>query len=213
MGRSALEPIAMESVNQEQIRCFVAIEIPEAIQTRLVSVQEELREHIRGASWVKRENIHLTLKFLGDVAPNQINIIKNTIEQVAGARSPFLMEIGGIGAFPNLVRPRIIWAGMKTGADEVTAIAREINSGLSRRGYARDEKKFRPHFTLARLKSRMNLKSLVHVFQLYDTMNGATLIVDRIRVVQSRLKPSGAVYTPLETCYFDSRSTSWRNSK
>jgi 2'-5' RNA ligase len=196
----------MGSVSQEQIRCFVAIEISETIQTLLTCVQEELRKDIRGASWVKRGNIHLTLKFLGDIAPNQISTIKNAIEQVVGTRSPFLMEIGSIGAFPNLTRPRIIWAGVKTGADEVTAIAKEIDIGVSRHGYARDEKLFRPHLTLARLKSRINLKPLVSVFQLYDTISGATMVVNEIRVVQSHLRPSGAVYTPLETCRFNSRS-------
>ena len=202
-----LNQIPIESVSQEQIRCFVAIEIPEAIQTLLTSIQEELRKDIRGTSWVKRGNIHLTLKFLGDVAPNRISTIKNVIEQVVGTRSPFSMEIGGIGVFPNLTRPRIIWAGVKTGADEVTAIAREINIGLSRHGFERDEKPFRPHLTLARLKRRIDLKPLVDVFQQYDTINGATMLVNQIRVIQSQLRQSGAVYTPLETCRFNSRST------
>ena len=199
--------IPIESVNQEQIRCFVEIEIPEAIQTLLTSAQEELRKDIRGASWVKRGNIHLTLKFLGDVAPNQISVIKNAIEQVADTRSPFSMEIGGIGAFPNLTRPRIIWASVKTGADEIIAIAREIDIGLSRHGYERDEKPFSPHLTLSRLKHRIDLKPLVDVFQQYDTINGATMVVNEIRVAQSHLRQSGAVYTPLETCCFNSRST------
>lgn len=197
----------IESVNQEQIRCFVAIEIPETIRTLLISAQEELRKYIRGASWVKRGNIHLTLKFLGDVAPNQISVIKNVIEQVTDTRSPFSMELGGIGAFPNLTRPRIIWAGVNTGTDEVAVIAREIDVGLSRHGYERDEKPFRPHLTLARLKHRMNLKPLVDVFQQYDTINGARMIVKQIRIIQSNLRRSGAVYTPLETCCFNSRST------
>ncbi len=194
-------------MNQERIRCFVAIEIPETIQMLLTSTQEELRKYIRGASWVKRGNIHLTLKFLGDVAPNQISVIKNVIEQVTDTRSPFSMELGGIGAFPNLSRPRIIWAGVKTGADEVAAIAREIDVGLGRHGYERDKKSFRPHLTLARLKRRVNLKPLVDVFHQYDTINGARMIVKQIRVVQSNLRRSGAVYTPLETCCFNSRST------
>lgn len=197
----------IESVSQEQIRCFVAIEIPETIQTLLTSAQEELRKYIHGASWVKRGNIHLTLKFLGDVAPNQISVIKNVIEQVTDTRSPFSMELGGIGAFPNLSRPRIIWAGVKTGADEVAAIAREIDVGLGRHGYERDKKSFRPHLTLARLKRRVNLKPLVDVFQHYDTINGARMIVKQIRLVQSNLRRSGAVYTPLETCCFNNRST------
>ena len=194
-------------MNQEQIRCFVAIEIPETIQTLLTFAQEELRKFVRGASWVKRENIHLTLKFLGDVAPNQISVIRNSIEQVTDARSPFSMELGGIGAFPNLSRPRIIWAGVKTGADDVAAIAREIDLRLSRHGHERDKKPFRPHLTLARIKRLANLKPLVDVFQQYDTINGATMIVNQIRVVQSELRRSGAVYTPLETCCFNSRST------
>lgn len=194
-------------MNQEQIRCFVAIEIPETIQTLLTSAQEELRKFVRGVSWVKRENIHLTLRFLGDVTPNQISVIKYSIEQVTDTRSPFSMELGGIGAFPNLSRPRIIWAGVKIGADEVVAIAREIDLRLSRRGYERDGKPFRPHLTLARLKSRTNLKPLIDVFQQYDTISGARMMVKQVRIVQSQLRRGGAVYTPLETCCFNSRST------
>lgn len=194
-------------MNQEQIRCFVAIEIPETIQTLLTSAQEELRKFVRGVSWVKRENIHLTLRFLGDVTPNQISVIKYSIEQVTDTRSPFSMELGGIGAFPNLSRPRIIWAGVKIGADEVGAIAREIDLRLSRRGYERDGKPFRPHLTLARLKSRTNLKPLIDVFQQYDTISGARMMVKQVRIVQSQLRRGGAVYTPLETCCFNSRST------
>lgn len=194
-------------MNQKQIRCFIAIEIPDAIQTLLISAQEELNRSVRGASWVKRGNIHLTLKFLGDVAPNQISTIKDSIEQVANARSPFSLEIGGIGTFPNLTRPRIIWAGVKTGVDEVISISNEIDAGLSQHGYEREEKPFRPHLTLARLKRRINLKPFVDVFHQYDTINGATLIVNQIQVVESQLRQSGAVYTPLETCRFNSRST------
>ena len=148
------EPMVMEGVSQEQIRCFVAIEIPQMIQDLLISVQDELKTKFRGACWVKRGNIHLTLKFLGDVAPNQIGIIRNVIQQVAGNRPPFLMQIGSIGAFPNFTRPRIIWAGVNTGDAEITAIAQEINIELSRCGCPLDEKAFRPHLTLARLKSR-----------------------------------------------------------
>ena len=194
-------------MNQEQIRCFIAIEIPETFQTPLTSAQEELRKYISGASWVKRGNIHLTLKFLGDVVPNQISVIKNSIEQVTDTRLPFSMELGGIGAFPNLSRPRVIWAGVKTGADQVAAIAREIDDGLSRHAFERDEKPFRPHITLARLKRRINLDPFVDVFRQYDTINGATMVVNQVQIIQSQLRPSGTIYTPLETCYFNGRTT------
>ncbi|MDE0300227.1 MAG: RNA 2',3'-cyclic phosphodiesterase [Candidatus Poribacteria bacterium] len=205
--------IPAESVNQEKIRCFVAIEIPDAVQALLASVQEELGKNIRAASWVKRGNIHLTLKFLGEIASNQINEVKNVMERVASARPPFSMEIGGIGVFPNLTRPRIIWAGVKTGADEIVAIANAVDIGLSRHGYERDEKQYRPHLTLARIKHRINVKPLAQMFRQYDTILGATVVVNQIRVVQSQLRPSGAVYTPLETCRFKSRSTTEYNRR
>ena len=192
--------MVMEGVSQGQIRCFVAIEIPETIQDLLISVQDELKTKICGASWVKRGNLHLTLRFLGDVAPDQIGVIKNVIEQVAGNYPPFSMQIGGIGAFPNPTRPRVIWAGVKTSVAEITTIVQEINIELSCRGRPLDEKLFRPHITLARLKGRIDLTPFVRMFQQYDAIDGTTVAVHRIGLIQSQLHASGAVHIPLETC-------------
>jgi len=142
----------------------------------------------------------LTLKFLGDVAPDQVSAIKNVIEQVAGDYPPFSMQIGSIDAFPNFTRPRIIWAGVKTGVAEITAIAQKINIELSRYGYPLDEKPFRAHLTLARLKSRIDLTPFVSMFQQYDAIDGTTMTVDEIGLIQSQLHASGAVHIPLEIC-------------
>ena len=177
----------------------MAIEISKTIQDRLTSIQNRLREKIRRASWVKPGNVHLTLKFLGDVHPDHIEIIGGAIEEVAGNHPPFSMRIGGIGAFPNLTRPRVLWAGIKVGVAEITALARYINIELNRCGYPAD-KKFNPHLTLARLRSRVNLRPFVDMFRQYDEIDGAAMTVNEIVFVRSQLHPSGSIYTLLNSC-------------
>ena len=103
------------------IRCFVAIEIPEPIQNRLGRIQNSLQQQIQKASWVKPGNIHLTLKFLGDVDPADLGSIGEAIKSVAVRHRSFSLCIGGVGVFPNLARPRVIWAGVKVG--KVSAIS------------------------------------------------------------------------------------------
>ena len=105
----------------QSIRCFVAIEIPEPIQNQLARIQGTLRKQIQKASWVKPGNIHLTLKFLGDVDPDELESIGEAIEGVALHHSSFPLRIGGVGAFPNLARPRVMWAGVKVGGERVSA--------------------------------------------------------------------------------------------
>ena len=112
---------------------------------------------------------------------------------------PFSMQIGGIGAFPNLTRPRVIWAGVKTGMAEITAIAQEINTKLIRCGCPLARKPFHPHLTLSRLKSQIDLTPNVSMFQQFDAIDSTPIPVNAIRLTQSQLHPSGAVYTPLQT--------------
>lgn len=192
--------VSMKNTTQQNIRCFVAIEIPKTIQNHLISIQDELRKKIKQASWVKPGNVHLTLKFLGEVNPSHIETIGQTIQQVAVNHSAFSMLIGGMGAFPNLTHPRVIWVGVKVGVTEISALARDINVELSRCGYPFDEKKFNPHLTLARLKSRVNLRPFVDVFRQYDEIDGAKMTVNEIVLVQSQLYPTGAIHTLLKIC-------------
>ena len=185
---------------QQNIRCFVAIEIPADVQNRLIAIQEQLRRKIGCASWVKQGNIHLTLKFLGVVNPSDIQPIGEVIEKVTKKHPPFSMRIGGIGAFPNLDRPRVVWAGVKVGVAGVNALAQEVNTELSGCGYPSDNKRSNPHLTLARLKSGVNLNPLVDIFRQYDQMDGTDMVVDGIVLMQSQLYPSGPIYTSLKFC-------------
>ncbi len=178
------------------IRCFVAIEIPDRIQSILSEVQSEFRPKIRNASWTRHGNFHLTLKFLGDVEKCDIDKVNSTVEGIAENREPFCIEIGGIGTFPNLYRPRVLWVGLRQGVKETTPLANTVTRELMKFGFA-NEKRFHPHFTLARIRKSVNMKAHTEFFKKFETIAGTLMNVEHITLVRSELHRSGAVYTPL----------------
>ena len=192
----------METTKSAVIRCFVAVEVPEPIQASLKPVQTHLQSRIhKGVSWTKPGNFHLTLKFLGDVRPEAINEISEAIQRVAAAHPPFSIAFGGIGAFPNLARPRVIWMGIKQGTSTVSRLAKAVNRELTHLGFSTDNR-FHPHLTLARLRTATDLEPLKNILRKYDTIVGGSMRVKEITLMQSQLHPNGAIYTPLSVCHF-----------
>lgn len=181
----------------DSIRCFAAIEVPEKIQALLVKVQDAFRQKIKRASWTKFGNFHLTLKFLDEVNNQNVDEIDAALQRVTINHNPFSIEIGGIGAFPNLARPRVLWVGLKRGDEPTVKLANAINRELAELGYSKDNR-FHPHFTLARLKSQVNLRPYINLFQKFETLDRTLLTVDKIVLVKSELHPSGAIYSPLK---------------
>lgn len=184
------------------IRCFVAIEIPERIQASLAKIQDAFRPKIKRVSWTKVGNFHLTLKFLGEVENHSINEISIALQKIAASQTPFSVEIGGVGAFPNLARPRVLWVGLKQGTPPTVKLARTINHELVNFGFEKDAR-FHPHLTLARLKDPVNLNTFINLFRKFETLGGASLTVNKIMLVNSELHSSGAVYTPLKIYQLD----------
>ncbi len=191
----------MDIVKGTVVRCFVAVEIPASIQVLLKPVQTHLESQIRKASWTKQGNFHLTLKFLGDVHPEGINDVSEAVQRVADTYSAFSIAFGGIGAFPNLDRPRVIWMGIKQGASTLSHLAKAINLELVDLGFSIDNR-FHPHLTLARLRTTTNLESLKNILCKYDTIKGGSMNVNEITLMQSQLHRNGAIYTPLSLCHF-----------
>ena len=148
---------------------------------------------------MKPDNIHLTLKFLGDVDPDDIESVGEAIKGVTIRHRGFSLRIGGIGAFPSLARPRVIWAGVQVGMERVTALAQDINLALSRSGFPLDTKKFNPHLTIVRLKERIDLRPYTNQYREYDRIDGAEMTVDTISVIQSQLHAQGAIYSTLQS--------------
>lgn len=178
------------------IRCFVAIEIPLQVQNVFEKIQNELKTEFGNASWTKIGNFHLTLKFLGDVKKDSISDVCNAIDKVAKSQKPFSLEFGGIGTFPNLSRPRVLWLGLKQGVKITTGLSSYINNTLLQWDVKKDGR-FHPHITLARLRQSMDLRGYIDLFEEYQTIQNTFMAVDEITLVKSELHPNGAVYTPI----------------
>lgn len=144
---------------------------------------------------VETENIHLTMKFLGDVREELLGELVSLVEGVSF--SPFRMELRGVGAFPNLRRPRVIWAGITRGVDELTGIFESLESGLAGMGFSPERRRFSPHITLVRVRSGRNRERLVREILGHADDEFGDMEVKFVRLKKSVLTPRGPVYSTL----------------
>jgi 2'-5' RNA ligase len=180
------------------IRTFIAVSIPDDILEKIVDLQKSLKPYGSDVKWVRPEGIHITLKFLGNVPGERIYIITETVQMAVSKTEPFSLSIEGIGAFPNIHRPRVLWVGAKQGAETLIQIARNIDQGLSGQGFKREKRPFSPHLTLGRIKSPEGITRLMDTFSSLSFYGGSFDIAN-INVMKSDLKPHGAEYTTLHT--------------
>jgi len=141
----------MKRTREEIIRTFIAIELPENIHNKLQKLQDDLRASMPDVRWTKPTNIHLTLKFLGDVEASRIDRIGEILKGIARNYSPFEMNLAGIGAFPNSRKPSIIWTGVEKGAGQLIEIAKNIESAMEKIGFPKEKRPFKPHLTVGRI--------------------------------------------------------------
>ncbi|MBW7919957.1 MAG: RNA 2',3'-cyclic phosphodiesterase [Anaerolineales bacterium] len=182
-------------------RVFIAIEIPLPIRQAIHAQTESLRAALgRGlVRWVPVENMHLTLKFIGDVSPAQLDALAQMTTAEAAACAPFSMEVGGLGSFPTPRRARVIWIGIHAPA-ALTSLQRGLESAAARLGCEAEERPFSPHLTIGRVKQPVSAgdRQKVHA-ALEETRLGplGRADVTAVHLFKSDLKPSGAEYTCL----------------
>ncbi len=177
-------------------RTFVALMIPAGWAEFLGAFGRDLAPGMSGLSWVKPENLHLTIRFLGDLGDSGVRRVCDSVESSAAPVVAPVARLGGLGAFPNIARPRVLWVGLAEGADEVTALARTVNEALNRKGFDPPDKPVRPHLTLARVRD--GAKGLERLREVALPQPPSASALDRICVMKSELHPSGARYTPLQ---------------
>lgn len=186
------------------MRVFIAIELPYDIIKKIKDLQEGLKKHCKTkVSWSKPENIHFTLKFLGDVKENKIESVKTAMNNACNNINPFMLSAGNIGYFPDLNKPRVIWVGIKAYNDLLDNIYEDMEQGLSKIGFKKESRKFNLHLTLGRIKyydSASGLKTAVE--RLKDVSIGE-FMVKSIALFKSELNPKGAIYTKLYECNLD----------
>jgi 2'-5' RNA ligase len=187
--------------NEQTIRSFIAVELPEKIRQGLQQLQTELT--LPTYSFVKcvaPEGIHLTLKFLGNIPEQKMADITKVMEQASQGVSPFELQLTGVGAFPNMRRPRVIWVGIKGKLDILIGWQQRLDDGLVPLGFAKEARAFTPHLTLARVRDncspgdRMNFGETIYKVHVEVDYR---FTVTSLNLMRSQLFPTGAVYSRL----------------
>jgi RNA 2',3'-cyclic 3'-phosphodiesterase len=181
------------------IRTFICIEVPESIKERIGTLQQTVGGHDAKISWVKPSNIHLTLKFLGDVTPTQIPSVSSAVERAARLSRTFEIEVGGAGCFPSPKRPRVFWVGLTAVPDGLARLHALIEQELAGEGFPRDARKFSPHLTIGRVRSPKNAARVAEDL-IAIGFESEKFHTTEVIVMRSDLNPSGSIYTPVSTC-------------
>jgi len=187
----------------EQIRSFIAIELPDELKAEIKRVQAKLKsDGEAGVKWVDPRGIHLTLKFLGDVAADRIDEITGAIRVAVQGISPFRLEVKGLGVFPNLNRVRVVWVGLSGELDKLIQLARSIETNVSPLGFPTESREFTPHLTLARVGDRVPPDERQQLGQLIASTKfeaKSAIEVKAINLMKSQLTPQGAIYSRLNS--------------
>ena len=182
----------------QTIRSFIAIELPDAVISWLDTVQQDLRAQRLRARWVRPQNIHLTLKFLGNINPGDIDKIGSAMTDAAGDGVPLKLTTGGLGFFPGLKRPRVIWIGFNGDIQRLHGLQRDLENRLAAIGYPKEKRSYKAHLTLGRIRETVNSAVIRQIVQEHADLGGPEFTSNRITLYKSDLKPSGAVYSPLK---------------
>jgi 2'-5' RNA ligase len=181
------------------IRSFIAVPIPDAVTAWLQQIQAKLRSPGRNIRWVAARNIHLTLKFLGDIDPTRIPEIAARMDAAATPVGTFRLQAKGVGAFPNLRKARVFWAGLAGDLDPLRTLQVNLETGLEAIGFAREGREFQAHLTLGRARRYLDARSLADSLEALKEAASEAFQVDRLALYQSTLKPTGAQYIRLHT--------------
>jgi 2'-5' RNA ligase len=190
----------------EAIRAFIAINLPEAVQQQLDALEKQVQDQAGEAGrrivrWVPASNMHLTLKFLGEVSTTNLQSLDGMLRGEALRYRSFEMAVGQLGAFPNIRRPRVIWAGIQA-PDTLIQLQKAIDAGARQLGYPEEERPFSPHLTLGRISQNARPADLAALAEALGKIHPGELgrfTVERIHLFRSELHPTGPVYTPLFT--------------
>lgn len=184
------------STPMEAVRTFICLQLPDFARDRLASTQQRLRESGAPVRWVKPQNIHLTLKFLGSVPAERLRDVVQAVQRAAVPAPPIPLELTALGCFPDRRAPRVIWAGLKQLPEELGGLQQRVEKELVAVGFLPESRPFSPHFTLGRVRSGRNVRKLMAAMK-EERLESLRFEAAEVVVMASRLHPSGALYTPV----------------
>ena len=180
------------------IRCFIAIQIPKLIILEIEDYINNLKKISPQIRWVNAKGIHLTLKFLGEIKPDLVHEIKNNLLPIKNVVEKFKLTVNPAGCFPNENRPRVIWLGISQDKNNsLICLHQWIEEKLIPLGFEKEKRRFSPHLTLGRVKTPSNFKDIFNYLKEHPFPEHSFIVKDII-LMRSKLLPTGAEYTPLE---------------
>ncbi|MCI0372004.1 MAG: RNA 2',3'-cyclic phosphodiesterase [candidate division NC10 bacterium] len=181
------------------MRLFIAINVDSALRAPLAAVQATLKSTATPVSWVKPENLHFTLKFLGEVPESRLPALQETFRSSVAGIGRFILSLAGLGTFPPRGRPRVVWVGVEHGVDEMRTLQGRIDETLLPLGFARETRPLHPHLTLGRVRYVGRLDALLTVLRVTEIGRVGQMHVRCVDLMRSALHPAGAVYTRVES--------------
>jgi len=182
---------------ESSTRSFIAIDLSDQARRRIDTLVQELRKSDAQVGWVRTEGIHLTLKFLGNVAPESIEGIKSALARTSSHTAPIRIEPAGCGAFPTIKSPRVIWVGLRGQIGPLAELVRRVETALAPLGFEPEGRPFKPHLTLGRVKGRRGLQALKDILLAHLDFTAEPFDAAEVVLYKSELRPDGARYTPL----------------
>jgi 2'-5' RNA ligase len=181
------------------IRAFIAIDVPASVQHALADIRQAFQELTLPLRWVQPTQLHLTLKFLGDISEAQIPDITRAMQRVAVEHAPFHIPVRGLGCFPTPTRPRVLWMGLVDTHQALTSLQQHLDTALGEQGIPCESKPFHPHLTLARIRKPSRSPQLQALLRTYQTQDFGDVPVHVLLFMQSQLYRTGAVHTLLRS--------------
>jgi len=187
----------------EQIRSFIAVELPEELKRDLTAIKLQLQSVSRApVKWVDLQGIHLTLKFLGNIDASITGKVTETIEEAVQGVHPFHLGAGGLGVFPSMKRVQVVWVGLSGEVDRLSQLQQRIESGLAPLGFARERRPFTPHLTLARIRDRATQNERQELGKLVAGTSFETschIKVDTVHLMKSQLTREGPIHSRISS--------------
>lgn len=186
----------------EQIRAFLAIDLEEHLFDKIRELQKNLIQIKDDLRLIPPEHIHITLEFLGNIHSSMADDIFRIMQAII--LDPFHLEVKGLGVFPSPKFIRVVWVGAGEGGDKVVSIAEDLKKQLKSLGMKITKKKFTPHATIARVKSKRNTRELARSIQEFSDTEIGEMMVTSFKLKKSELRPEGPIYTDLKTRHLSS---------
>jgi 2'-5' RNA ligase len=179
------------------MRTFIAFDLPREALSCVKRIQTELKAHKFKVRWAAWTNIHLTLKFLGEIAAQEVGPIARELTGLAAAWEPIEFAVQGLGVFPGIRRPRVIWVGLGGATDKLRHFQEGLESKLHSLGHPKEKRRFKAHLTIGRSKGRIEANKLLKALEECSNFEAVPFTAARLVLYRSDLKPGGAVYTAL----------------